>query len=116
MQKNLEAHYNEERNTWIVDVPFGLSTEALSRITAHLYRINHDRWQQCGPGDKKEYFGRGVKALTENRVEQRITKKGENTFFASTERERTDRAFSLPPVRPALLDALGMTTPTTQQE
>lgn len=92
--KDLACHYDGEKDTWYVRVPFALPSSALGRIRDRIFAINHDRMRSCSPGDKKEHLKRALDALTAGRLEQLLTNKGEQVFFNSTERENPDRAFS----------------------
>jgi hypothetical protein len=92
--RDLACHYDGEKDTWYVRVPFALPATALERVRDWIFKVNHDRMVACSPGDKKEYLKKALKALTEGRVEQMVTNKGEQVLFASTERENPDRAFS----------------------
>lgn len=92
--KDLACHYDGEKDTWYVRVPFAMPSTTLLRIRDWIFKVNHDRMRACSPGDKKEYLKKALDALTAGRVEQLLTNKGEQVLFSSTERESPDRAFS----------------------
>jgi hypothetical protein len=95
--KDLACHYDGEKDTWFVRVPFALPTPALQRAKDWIFKVNHDRMVSCSPGDKKDYLKKALKALAEGRFEQLITHKGEQVIFSSTEREKPDRTFTFGP-------------------
>lgn len=94
MTKDLQCYYDGERDTWIVKVPFALPASTLERVRERVFKVNHDRMMSCLPGDKKDYLKRALDALTQGRLEQLVTNKGEQVMFSSTVRENPDRVFS----------------------
>lgn len=92
--KDLACYYDGEKETWFVRVPFALPPSALERVQERVFKVNHDRWLTCSPGDKKDHLTKALAALTSGRIEQVVSERGEQVVFASTERTNPDRAFS----------------------
>ena len=91
MVTELACTYDATADRWLVRVPFALPAGPLRYIRDYLIRINTDRWRSCGPGDKKERLGVALQALTEGRIAQILTNKGDQVLFQSTERMHPDR-------------------------
>lgn len=117
MSRNaLSTHYNVVRDTWIVDVPYALTPARMAGVQSFLVKTWTDTLRGMAPGDKRDYYAKGLAAAAAGRLEQRMTHLGDQDFFKSTVRENPGRLFSLPPLprsRPLTEIARVVDTPNT---
>jgi hypothetical protein len=95
IKKGLDAHYNAEHDVWVIDVPFGASPAQMVRVQAFLVRTWSDKIRTEMPGDRRDYFAKGLAAARAGRLQQRMVHAGDLDFFKATQRE-TARVFSFP--------------------
>lgn len=78
--KNMRLWWNGEAG-WVVDVPFGVSNQALKAICDYALKPQIQRYTFTPDGDKKELLKRTIEDLKNYKITQRIT--GLNNDFKS---------------------------------
>lgn len=91
MAKDIAAHYDDARGTWVLRVPFAVGATQLARACDLLLPVQIQRRQGCSPGDRRDHLDRAIAALRQRRIEQVVVGRSEVVAFQSTERMRPDR-------------------------
>lgn len=94
MADGYQSHYDADRDTWVLQVPIAITSQALARAARFIERVNHDRWLSS-TGEKRAYIGRALAALRAGRIEQVVVGRGDIAVFQSTERMHPERSISI---------------------
>lgn len=82
--KELKLTFDEALG-WFVDVPHVLSAQQLEAVRSYALKVNIERWRALPHGDNRDKMERGLKALKENKIQQRMGwQKGDLELFKST--------------------------------
>jgi hypothetical protein len=93
-QKPVQTYYDHDHNQWVIVVPAGTPSYpkgAVQGISQYILKVNLDRWHATPAGDQKDRIGKALKALQDGRIIQKLTGRGDNVMFQSTEKMRPDR-------------------------
>lgn len=70
--------YSDERNELVLDTPIGLNPVAMQNACNYVAGVYKQKFDGYPPGDRKETIRKGLEALRDGRVTQRVV--GRNDF------------------------------------
>lgn len=91
--KPMPATYDGMADMWILDVETVLPDHVLSKAVEFIYKANEGRRSDMHSIDAKQHLEKALSALRRGRIQQRLSGKGDQVLFQSTERA-TSRVFS----------------------
>lgn len=95
MLKNMPATYDPLTDMWIIDVETVLSPKMLKFARDKIYSVNAGRRALMKSVDAKQNLEKALSALTRGRIQQRLSGKGDQNLFQSTERTNPSRVFNI---------------------
>lgn len=76
--KNPRFWFSDERNELVLDTPVGLNKFQMLQACEYLKKVYLQKFNSYPPGDRKETVRKGLEALKDGRVAQRVV--GRNDF------------------------------------